>query len=56
MVYSEPSSNEYGFEATFNLKDEGVPIENIYVNEGFAAYRHDIGNTNLNQKFGNNRK
>ena len=48
VVYSKPSSNEYGNEATFNLKDEGVDIEKLYVNEGFAEYQHDIGNNNFN--------
>ena len=27
----------------FNLKDEGIAIEKIYVNSGFAEYQHDIG-------------
>ena len=36
----------------FNLKDEGIPIEKIYVNSGFAEYQHDIGksNTTINIK------
>jgi hypothetical protein len=48
IVYSQPSSTEYGSESTFNLKDEGVDIEKVYVNEGFAEYQHDIGNNDFN--------
>ena len=28
-----------------NLKDEGIAIEEVYVNGGFAEYQHDIGKT-----------
>ena len=43
VVFSKSSFGGYGNE--FNLKDEGIEIEKYYVNDGFAEYQHDIGNS-----------
>ena len=43
MVYSNENRQGSSNRPSFNLKDEGIGIDNIYVNDGFAEYQHDIG-------------
>ena len=43
-MYSDQHPLGYGNDgAIFNLKDEGIEIEKIFINDGFAEYQHDIG-------------
>ena len=43
VILSDQNLDEHKDGTKFNLKDEGIEIEQIYVNGGFAEYEHDIG-------------
>ena len=47
VVYSNENRQGSSNRHSFNLKDEGIGIDNIYVNDGFAEYQHDIGKSQI---------